>query len=416
MKQLYILLLILIFSSGGTSSADECGERYQTYISDEINIFKDIEYGSNFDNKGIRINLLMDIYTPSEDEATNRPLIIFVHGGSFVSGNKTAGAQDEIARDFARKGYVTACINYRLQRTFLPDLDPVLEFADKADWYEAITRGFQDIKASIRYMKRQVAENGNPYRIDTNNIILYGSSAGAIAALHAVYLTDLNDASPVFKAAVEKLGGLEGNSGNPGYGSVNTVRAVVSCSGALAERSWIGNRKDVDLIAFHHNTDPTVPFGYGCFVTVACHLGRFYGSNPLTLEAKALNINNELHFINAIGHPADDEQPTLVNREMTRFLYNNQCKYLNQQATPVINQSISKLSLFPNPASDFTRIHWNFNGETSISVTDLSGRLVYTSIATNNFADVPVSKLPSGMYVVQVISKEGMGTARLVVE
>jgi para-nitrobenzyl esterase len=416
MKHLFILITVLTFCFGDRLAADDCGQRYQAYVSDQINVYKDIQYGSNLDNKGVRINLLMDIFTAKDDSATNRPLIIFVHGGSFVSGSKTAGIQDEIAQDFAKKGYVTACINYRLQRTFLPDLDPILEFANKGEAYEAVIRSVQDIKASIRYMKRQVAEEGNPYGVDTNNIILFGSSAGAIAILHAVYTTDPNDVDPALKAAILRMGGLEGDSGNPGYGSVNTVRAVVPCSGALLERRWIANRKDVDLIAFHHTTDPTVPFGYGCFLTAACHLGRFYGSNPLTQEAKALNVINELHFINAFGHPADNDYPELVNREMTRFLYDNQCRYINQQVTSLNSQNTISLSLFPNPAKDFTRINFDHNGIFSINVTDLSGRLVYSSMSAAKFAEIPVGNLPSGMYVVQVISKEGMGAARLVVE
>jgi hypothetical protein len=123
-----------------------------------------------------------------------------------------------------------------------------------------------------------------------------------------------------------------------------------------------------------------------------------------------------LHFINDIGHPADDNQPELVNREMTRFLYVNQCNYLNQQATPVINETISQLSLYPNPASNFTRINWELNGFVNVSLSDLSGRMVYSSMTGNNFADIPVGNLPSGIYLVQVIGKDGMGTARLLVE
>ena len=30
----------------------------------------------------------MDIYQPSNDTTTNRPLLIFAHGGAFVAGNK----------------------------------------------------------------------------------------------------------------------------------------------------------------------------------------------------------------------------------------------------------------------------------------------------------------------------------------
>lgn len=414
MKHIYSVLFFLTISFA--LKAQDCGERYQTYISSGINQFKDIQYGFNYDNKNIPIDLKMDIYTPKDDSSVLRPLIIFVHGGSFIGGDKGSEAQAPIARDMARKGYVTASINYRLQRTVVPEIDPILEFADKENWYKAITRGMHDIKAAIRFMKREVAENGNPYGIDTNNITLYGSSAGAISVLHAVYLTDINDAIPVFKSAIEQLGGIEGNSGNPGYASTNTVRAVVSCSGAMTERRWIGNRPDVDLIAFHHNTDPTVPFGYGCFVTAACHLGRFYGSNPLTQEAKLLNIRNELHFFDEIGHPADNFNPEYVNSKMTSFLYETQCNYLNSQATPVINRSSFALKAYPNPADNFVRISWPMEGQVSVSMNDITGRQVWNGFSIDGFIEISVNNLPAGMYVLRAESADQTAVGRIIVQ
>jgi para-nitrobenzyl esterase len=348
------LLFLLFTISSFFAIADDCGQRYRDDIFNRFVELRDVPYGFNYDNKNIPTTLLMDInLPPDEDTASFRPLMIFVHGGSFVGGNKRAGQHARIARDMAKKGYVTSSINYRVQRNLIdvidPVVDPFLEFADRGEWYRAITRAFQDVKAAVRYHKRLVAEEGNPYRIDTNNIILYGSSAGAITVLHAVYLTDLDDALPVFKAAVNGLGGLDGDSGSPGYGSTNGIRAVVTASGAMSERRWLSNRSDVAFQAFHHTTDPTVPFGFGCFVTAACHLGRFYGSSPLWNYAKDNDIRTELHTINSVGHPADDDQPELVLSKMIPFLYQLQCEY-EPRITSVKNSASLSTRIYPNPS------------------------------------------------------------------
>jgi para-nitrobenzyl esterase len=348
-------LLFLSFCFGAYHvSADDCGERYRDDIFNTFVELRDVPYGFNYDNKNIPVTLLMDInLPPEEDTAQFRPLMICVHGGSFVGGNKRAGQHARIARDMAKKGYVTSSINYRVQRNVIdvvdPTVDPFLEFADRGEWYRAITRAFHDVKAAIRYHKRLVAEEGNPYKIDTNNIILYGSSAGAITILHAVYLTDLDDALPVFKAAVNGLGGLDGDSGSPGYGSTNGIRAVISASGAMSERRWLSNRQDVAFQAFHHTTDPTVPFGYGCFVTAACHLGRFYGGSPLWNYAKENDIRTELHTINGVGHPADDADPELTLSKLVPFLYQLQCEYV-PRITSVRNTEFTQTKVYPNPS------------------------------------------------------------------
>ena len=43
--------------------------------------YRDIQYGSNFDNKNQLTNLLMDVYEPRNDTSTAlRPIIFFMHG------------------------------------------------------------------------------------------------------------------------------------------------------------------------------------------------------------------------------------------------------------------------------------------------------------------------------------------------
>jgi carboxylesterase type B len=43
----------------------------------------------------------------------------------------------------------------------------------------------QDVSAAVRFFKA----NADKYRIDTNRIFLLGQSAGAVAILHALYMT-----------------------------------------------------------------------------------------------------------------------------------------------------------------------------------------------------------------------------------
>ncbi len=61
---------------------------------------------------GLPIALRLDVYRPTGDSATSRPLLVWVHGGAFAGGNRSAMSSESIA--YARLGYVTATISYRL--------------------------------------------------------------------------------------------------------------------------------------------------------------------------------------------------------------------------------------------------------------------------------------------------------------
>ena len=63
---------------------------------------------------GTANDLTLDVYRPTPDTVTKRPLVVFVHGGAYRVGGKTSSNMVVLARAFAQKGYVTASINYRL--------------------------------------------------------------------------------------------------------------------------------------------------------------------------------------------------------------------------------------------------------------------------------------------------------------
>ena len=59
-------------------------------------------------------SLLMDIYKPTGDTFSLRPAIIFAHSGGFLLGSKNADDMSSLCDSLARKGYITATIDYRM--------------------------------------------------------------------------------------------------------------------------------------------------------------------------------------------------------------------------------------------------------------------------------------------------------------
>lgn len=379
----------------------------QTRYKDEIFTITrhaDIQYGSNYDSKNHLTNLLMDVYEPQNDTATLRPIIFFIHGGSFIGGGRGDQDINKTAEFFTKKGYVTANIEYRLQQTTV--INPIVDFADTYNWHKAIARATQDLKAAIRYIKKDVATNGNSYKVDTTKIFLYGSSAGAITALHTVYLDDTLEMNSVTKIAFREVGGLDGNSGNPGYSSTAGIKAVVSCSGAIEDLNWINNNKNIQYLAFHNNPDFTVPFDIGCFVTVACWLGQYYGDNKIFPKVKSYGTNAEFYPVNQAGHPVDQVSDTATHRmvwqKTTDFLY----KILNTDITTGIrNNTNQSFELFPNPSSgNFTM---NMPQEiqsknAKIAITDMEGKTVFSVDIKNKETFSPSIDLPNGIYVISI--------------
>ena len=79
-----------------------------------------VTYGTALNFNGSTDNLTMDIYTPICDDINHisrKPLLIWIHGGAFLAGDKNE--MTNLCKQFAKRGYVTATINYRLG--FIPD-------------------------------------------------------------------------------------------------------------------------------------------------------------------------------------------------------------------------------------------------------------------------------------------------------
>jgi acetyl esterase/lipase len=111
----------------------------------------------------------LDVYEPNSNNVSPRPILMFVHGGAFVEGDKDR--TDEIYSNvlwyFARHGIVGVNVEFRLAPT------------------HTFPSGTEDIAAAVAWVKAHAADYGG----DPDRIFLMGHSAGGAHSAHYAYDT-----------------------------------------------------------------------------------------------------------------------------------------------------------------------------------------------------------------------------------
>lgn len=324
---MYYLQAILLFSF---LLPQDCTDN--RYIDDifNITISNEVEFGENINENIIGSEytqtLYMDIYEPEEDTLSDRPVIIFMFGGAFIGGSKESGDIVDLCTNFAKKGYVTAAIDYRLTTNLI--LNPTEEKA-----YEAVIKGIQDLKAAIRYFRMNDLLY-DEYKIDSNRIYVGGVSAGAIASLNSVYMNNEEEALDL--VSIEDLndfGGLEGNSGNPGYSS--DAQGVVNLCGAIGSLDWI-EQPDKPIVSMHGDQDGTVPYSDNSVTLFGLDV-QVYGSYLINERMNDLGNYSSLHTYFGEDHVPFTNNMTLETEFISEFLYDVVCGDYNEP-TGDINQ------------------------------------------------------------------------------
>ena len=284
MKQLRVcfFLIVSILIVVGTRAQ----KRYQSEIFSNIETLSDIQYGQATNLKGNNQTLLLDVFTPPKtDTVKRRPLVLFIHGGGFVSNTKVTGFGNLLCLGLAKRGYVTASIDYRLG---IDKSDP-----SKDGHIEAMYRAQQDGKAAIRFFRRYA----DTYGVDTSQIFIAGSSAGSMTCLGIAYMQEKDVPTSINK---NQWGTLEGNSGNPGYSS--KVSGVINCWGSMVDYKWI-EKGDVPLFNIAGTADKTVPYdssyGYSSFK---------YGSYVLYQRALEVGVSTGWRPFVGAGHTLDNNK------------------------------------------------------------------------------------------------------------
>ena len=126
MKKFNLLLLLAVWCMGTVSLH---AQRYLEQVFDEVSVEENVVYGANYTILTIPVTghstlqpLTMDVYMPTGDTETSRPLILFFRTGNFLphpeNGTTSVTNNDsinvELCTSLAKMGYVVANVDYRL--------------------------------------------------------------------------------------------------------------------------------------------------------------------------------------------------------------------------------------------------------------------------------------------------------------
>jgi acetyl esterase/lipase len=381
MKKIVLLLLLTFIL------IDIYGQRYLKPVFSSTTITKNIVYGNALTYKHINKILKLDVYEPAGDIVTKRPLIIYMHGGGFTDTNQTKSFPHiaMMCDSFARRGYVMASLDYRL---------------DTSISNRAIINAMHDARAAVRFFKANAAT----YKIDTTNIFLGGESAGAINSLSVNYIDHASELTYPPVAPYSSEGTVEGNSGNPGYSS-KTKATLCFCGGTTTVLlDPVFDTTDMQpldpaLFQIHGTSDPLIPLPYALEVAN---------------RAKHVGIPQEFHPLAGATHC-----PwfwTLPNwQAYLDTLVNYTSIYIYKDITMGIHEGIAAenaITIYPNPFSSVTTIQlMNAVNNATLRIYDLNGREVKQ---INNISGSAITlqrdNLQSGFYFMRLIQNDKLSS------
>lgn len=128
--------------------------------------------------------LFMDVYNPAEGSETTfmgieKPAVIFMFGGGFIQGTRDDRSYHSWFRMMTENGYRVISIDYRLGLKGSTKVGVAqVNVLDKA-----IHMAVEDLFSATNF----IIENADQLDVDPSNIVISGSSAGAISVMQAEY-------------------------------------------------------------------------------------------------------------------------------------------------------------------------------------------------------------------------------------
>lgn len=220
--------------------------------------------------------LTAEVYFPEKKVKGNYPAIILIHGGGWISGDKSQTIPMAIA--LANAGYVAVCVEYRL--------------SPEAKYPAAV----YDIKTAVRWMR----VNAKKFNINKNQIATLGMSAGGQLASLVGFTNDNRE--------------FEDNIGNAKQSS--QIQAVVNIDGILAFRHpesqegkvaslWLdGNYEEnpqnwETAAPLNHVTKSSPPILF-----INSSIPRFHaGRDDMIAKLNVFNIYSEVYTLEDTPHP-----------------------------------------------------------------------------------------------------------------
>lgn len=268
--KLLILLFVLALSKISASTIEK-----QTYVFAE----KDTT------------ELFLDIYSSSGAVNKKQPCIIFVFGGGFKEGIRDAPIYTSYFNYFANKGFKVVSIDYRLgmKDQKAPGL------LNNKPIQNAISIAVSDLYSATNF----IIDKSDILNIDIDNIIISGSSAGAITVLQADY---------------EKRNDFPSTNILP---KDFQYAGVISFAGSIFSTKGTPTYKiaPAPTLFFHGSSDKLVPYNKIRFFKKG-----MFGSKALAKQFKKKSHPYTFYTMEGIGHEVSEYPMESFLEEVNYFI------------------------------------------------------------------------------------------------
>lgn len=173
---------------------------FAVLVEEDISYAEGLAHNAMSDSS-FAIPLKLDVYTP-DNNSSNRPVFMFIHGGGFTGGIKHKPEIVDMANFYASRGWVFVSVDYRTTEelgqiqgmteeelvTYYKGMVPQewIEFtldgatsAGQVQQSSAMYLAQRDCKAALRW----IVANEDTYNINLDFITVGGASAGAITTI-----------------------------------------------------------------------------------------------------------------------------------------------------------------------------------------------------------------------------------------
>lgn len=274
-------------------------------------------------------NLYLDYYAPSAGSETTldghaKPTVLFAFGGGFMRGERNGKDYPEWFKMLNDEGYAVVSIDYRLGLkgvAIKKGLGQVRQFRNAAQM------AAEDIFTATKYL----LDNGRALGIDPYNLVISGSSAGAIASLEADWLLSNGNATESFPKDFRYAGVM------PFSGAIITMEGKPSY------------KKDPAPTAFFHGTADKVVnykklriFSWGIFGSDA--LAKIFKKNGYTYNI--LRYEGHGHEIAESMTQTFPEQLRFLETVVTRGVRRNIDSSIDDPEAPQPSGSKNRKELY----------------------------------------------------------------------
>lgn len=243
-------------------------------------------------------DLYLDIYNPAEGSQTSisgkeKPTVIFMFGGGFIRGTRDDQSYNYWFRKMTENGYRIISIDYRLGLKGSTKVGVAqVNVLDKA-----IHMAVEDLFSATQF----IIDNAETLGVDPANIVISGSSAGAITVMQAEYeISNMTKWASVLPAGFNYAG-------------------VMSFSGAILSREGKVDYKNrpCPTLMLHGTSDELVPYKQ----IAVFNLG-FFGGGKLVERFAKFGFNYNMYHFTDYGHEIAMSMATTMDLQF-KFLENN---------------------------------------------------------------------------------------------